>query len=310
MLTYVLIAAALFLGCVGASLVSLNLLGAALFPIPVVVYWVRGRPGRAIGLVAAAGLAALVSMGTWGAVLYYILLAAIGFPLGLGIARHWTYARTVTVAAGFAYVLVAGNLLLAWPDWVAQGGAMYDLWIAELQQQQAGTDREYASALVQNATWLKDHWPELGLGLMLWPILVETCLGLSLLSAWLRRRFGAEGVRGSFRSMRTSEWLVWAAIGVAVLGLIDYRWPGTALRVVSWNAGLALASIYWLNGFSILVYALDALRPHVLLYVPIVAVLVWFGIHPVLCFVGFFDTWSNFRKMLDGLAAARKKMSE
>jgi hypothetical protein len=307
MLNYVLITGALFLGCVGASALGLNSLGAALFPIPVVVYLARRRVNRALGLIGCAAAAALVSVGTFGATVYYALIAATGIPLGIGMVRRWSYGWTVTATVVFAYVVALGSIGFAWEQWLRESQLTYDALIAEIQHQAPQPDDVNAAALVGNVTWLKGHWAEIGLGTMLWPLLVEVCIGLSLVSVWLRRRFGVTGVRGSFRAMRASEWLIWAVIAVAALVFLDRQWPGTVLHVVSWNTAVALAAVYWLNGFSIVLYALDVLRPHALIYLPLGVVLVWFGIHPVLCCVGLFDTWADFRKMLDGVVAARRR---
>ncbi|MCX5757699.1 MAG: DUF2232 domain-containing protein, partial [Candidatus Hydrogenedentes bacterium] len=240
------------------------------------------------------------------------LITAVGFPLGIGIGRRWTYGWTVAAVAGFAYLVALGSVVNAWDAWIAQAQVVYDALLAQVRSQ-APTGQEGAELLAQNVGWLKDHWPQLGVGLLLWPIVIEACFGVSILSGWLRRRFGIEGVRGSFRTMRVSEWLVWLVILVAAVCFVAYRRPDAMLRLAGWNAAVALAGIYWFNGVSVLVYAIDALRPQGLLYLAIVVGMVWAvleGFHPALCFVGLFDTWADFRKLADRLAAARKRREE
>jgi len=307
MRNYVLITTALFMLCAGASLIGLHPLGAMVFPVPIVVYVARRYVERGIGLVACAVLAGFVSTGSAKVSLYYGLVAATGFPLGIGMARQWTYGWTIVAVAGFAYLVVVGNILNAWTDWQEQARQTYDLLANQLQYESSQSDSDNAVSMVRNIVWLKDNWTAVGIGLLLWPLLIEASVGLSLFSLWLRRRYGIEGVRGSFCTMRTSEWLVWAVILVAVLCFADYRWPGTVLRTISWNAALALAAIYWLNGLAIAFYVLDAARQHMVLYMAGILALVWFGMSPMLCFIGLFDTWSDFRKKIDLFVEARKQ---
>jgi uncharacterized protein YybS (DUF2232 family) len=308
---YVLTAAVLFLLCVAATLLNLNPVATALFPIPVAVYVARGFPNRAAGLVACAGLAALVCGGDLRAFACYVSVAVCGAPLGLGLARRWTYGWTVTAVAALLYLAVVGNILAEWRAQQAEVNALCDAWIGDLEKQAKPTGESApdnnTELLVRNMRWLKDHWPDIGLGSLLLSVLAAACIAVSALSAWFRRRFGAAGVRGSFRTMRTSEWLVWAAILAAGLCFVDSRWPELALRRVSWNAAVALAAIYWLNGLSVLVYALSVLHLHVVAYVAVFLLLISFGVHPVLCFVGLFDTWGDFRRAVDKLAAAAEK---
>lgn len=312
MRSYLLIAVALFLGGVGVASANASLVGALLFPIPVALYAALGWPALASGLVLAAGLGGWFATGVAGAGVHCGLITAVGFPLGIGIGRRWTYGWTVAAVAGFAYLVALGSVVNAWDVWLAQASAVYDALLAQVQSQ-APTGAEGAELVAQNVKWLKDHWPQLGVGLLLWPIIVESCFGVSILSGWLRRRFGIEGVRGSFRTMRVSEWLVWLAILVAILCYVAHRRPDAILRLTSWNAAVALAGIYWFNGVSVLVYAIDVLRPQGLLYLAIVVSIVWAvleGFHPALCFVGLFDTWADFRRLADRLAEIRKRLEE
>ncbi len=310
MLKYALIVGALFVGCLGASKLGLHLLGVALFPIPIAVCVVRRQWGRTLGLLVCAALAVWLGDGTIIGVVLYTLLAGVGVPLGLGIALRWTYGWTVTAVAALVYTALAGAFLLTWPDWLAQSQVAWDVLLKQLKDNPPDTGGESAAAIVTAVTWMKDHWADVGLGLWMWPALVAACVGVSAVSARLRRRWRIEGVRGSFGDMRPSEWLVWAAILAALLCFADYRWPSLGLRVVSWNSAIALAAIYWLNGFSIFVFALDMLRPHFLLVMSLVFLFVWAMPHPLLCAVGLFDTWADFRGRLRRVAAARKQREE
>jgi hypothetical protein len=306
MLRYALIVGALFLGCLGASEAGLYFLGAALFPIPIAVYLGRRNAGRAVGLLACAALAEWIGSGTVIETVFYTLLAGAGIPLGLGIALRWTYGWTVAVVAGFLYAVIAVAFISVWPEWVAQSQAAWDVLLHELRDATTDSEGESAAAMARMVVWMKEHWAAVGLGLWLWPVVIAACSGVSVVSGWLRRRWNTAGLRGSFREMRTSEWLVWTTILVALMCFADQRWPELGLRVISWNSAVALAAIYWLNGLSIFVFTLDALRTHFLLVATMVLLFVWAMPHPLLCAIGLFDTWADFRGRLHKAIAARK----
>lgn len=305
MLSYLLICAALFVGCVATSEIGLSALGMALFPIPVAVYLLRGRVDRSLGLVACAALGGFFAAGASAAPLYYGVMAAVGLPLGIGIYRRWTYGWIVTLVTGVACVLILCSILGAWPRWLAQNRAMLDALIAGWELQTEKTTDDRAALLVQNLTWIREHWPEIGLGLLFCQIVSGACIGLSATSAWIRRQYGMVGPRGRFRDMRPTEWLVWGAILLAVLWFVDNQRPGGLLRIITWNSAIGVAAIYGLNGLSILAYAFAIIRPHVIVGMAVVVLLMSFGAFPVLCFVGLFDTWGDFRRACDKLAAAR-----
>lgn len=301
MFGYVLIVVALFV----ASNVAPPL-GMFLFPIPVAVYWARNKIEFSLGLVACAGIVGYASAHTLGAALSFVLAAAIGLVLGVGIARRWSYGWTVTAVAGLAYALSALNVVAAWDEFEARGAAWCSMQIATIEDRTEGSDDDRAALQIETFSWIKNHWSEIGLGMLLWPLAIGTCIALSAVSAWLRKRNVAAGPRGPFREMRVSEWLVWAVIALAVLWFVDYRWPGSPVRLVAANGTVAISAIYWLNGLSVLAYALGVLKPQFLTSVAVVLVLVWL-LGTVLCIVGLFDTWGDFRRVLDRVVAARQR---
>lgn len=307
MMTYILIAGALFVGCVSASALGLDMLSVALYPIPVAVYVARRRVGLASGLVLCAAAAAWVSSGSPRLTLYYGFVAAIGFVLGLGILHRWTYGWTVTAAATAVGLLTLGGILTAWPQWVAYLKLMGDELVGVFEQQAREMGGERAEAMVENMRQLRDHLPEIGLGLLVWPIILEACCWLSITTAWMRKRFGNVGIRGSFREMRTTEWLVWAVIAVALLLFVEHWWPNPALRTVSVNAALGLSAIYWFNGLSVLAFVLDAFRPHFLVYAAVVFLMISSAAQPMFCIVGLFDTWWDFRQAVRRAIARRSE---
>ncbi|NIA14743.1 MAG: DUF2232 domain-containing protein [Nitrospiraceae bacterium] len=316
---YLLTAGALFLGCVLAALLGLYLIGLALFPVPVAFYMARGHTREAKGLVACAALAGvcvawvpMTGLGVWQAALSGAVVASVGLPLGYGILHRWTYGWTVTAMAVIAGALVIGGAVVTWPQWVAHWDAQYDLLLTQQLklQEEAGDSAERIRVNTEILRAVKEAWPKIGLGLTMFALLVVTCAGLSFAAGWMRRRFEIEGLRGSFKTMRTSEWLIWVVIAVALVWYVDRKWFDSSWSVVTMNAAIGLAAIYWLNGFSVLLYALSNLRPPFFVYLAIVVMLVMFRLHPVLCCVGLFDTWSDFRRIVDGVIEKRRQAAE
>ena len=151
--------------------------------------------------------------------------------------------------------------------------------------------------------WVNEHWQYVLFGLTFSGIATSVCAVVTVASRWTYRRTGLpEGV-GSFASMRPPEWLVWAVIATVGLWFADRQWPSEALRILSWNAGIGFLAIYWLNGLGILVYGIAAWKPHPLVLMALLMVMIWAGMVSMLPMLGLFDTWSNFRKRIDRLAA-------
>lgn len=311
MLTYLLIAGAIFFGSISASVFGPHAFGAVLIPIPVGVYCAQGRIWRALGLVAVAGLASLVAVESASSFLYDVLIASVGLPLGLGISRGWTYPRTVAAMVSVGFGAALSGIFFIWPDWVNSCGLLLDEYISALREQTAASQMEGAGMLLGYVEWLKAHWPELGVGMVFCSVLVKACITIGLTRNWMRHRFGVEGPAGSFSRFRPSEWLIWAVILVSLMWFYDQARPEVTSRVFVWNAAVALAGLYWLSGLSVLLYTMEAFRPHVFVFVAFIMLFmmsVW--IHPVLLAIGLFDTWGDFRGRIDRVAEARRKRRE
>ncbi len=160
---------------------------------------------------------------------------------------------------------------------------------------------ETAIALLK---WFDVHWPYLNLGGLFGGLLMASTVMLALLGGHLRRT-GGPAPKGSFAEMRPPDWLVWAVIAAAVLWFVDDKWPAEAVRMVSWNAAVALAFVYGLNGLSILMYALVVFKVNPMVGFAAILLIFWMGVHPLLCVVGLFDTWWELRARAAAAAAAR-----
>lgn len=310
MLTYLLIAGALFVVCATASSVGLTMYGAALFPIPIGMYAARGQRARALGLAAFAVPVAAVAMEPWAAMVYYLWMALAGLVLGTCIARGWTYVRAL--AAGMAIVLGAAlaEIVAMWPLWVSSCREATEAFMTTVSAQAEGANRENVLVLLRYLTWMRDHWPEIGLGLTFWTLLVHVCAALSLMQAWARRKAGTAGLRDWFGAIRLPDGLVWVAIVLALLWFLDHGRPGAVSRVLVWNGALVLMAVYWLAGLAVVAYWMRVLRPHAFVMLAAVLLMMSLWVHPMLCMVGLFDTWGDFRRVADQLAAARKKRDE
>jgi len=307
MLTYLLIAGALFVVCATASSVGLTMYGAALFPIPVGMYAARGEKGRALGLVACALPAALMALEPGAALVSYLWMALTGLVLGLAIARHWTYGRALLAGMVLVTGATLAETVAMWPEWVRVCREACDAFIANVSAQATGANQENAQALVRHVTWIRDHWPEVGLGITFWTLLVHVGVALSLIQAWARRGNGATGLRDWFGSIRLPDGLVWAVIAVALLWFVEQGRPETVNRVLMWNGALSLMAVYWLAGLSVAAYWMQVLRPHAFVMLAAVLLMMSLWVHPMLCMVGLFDTWGDFRRVADQIVAARKK---
>lgn len=302
---YVLGAAALFCFAVIASLYGPNVLAAAVYVAPVAVCTARRQLRRALVLAGCAAAAGGVTLGPEVA-LQYGVAAALGLPIGIGVARQWSYGRIVSVVVALAALVVAANILFQWEQWIEASARMIDLAAVRFEnagEQAAEKEPVWDTALLET---LKKQWPAIGLGAQFAFILIGVCLAVSLTAGWLRARFRVKGPRGTFRDMRPPEWLVWLAILAAAGCFWDHRWPVWTVRVVSWNAAIGLAAVYWLNGLSIAAYAVVNLQVHLVVGITVLVMMMYLGLStPVLCLVGLFDTWADFRRRVDALAASR-----
>lgn len=299
---YFLIAGVLFVFSSFSAGAALDPYGVFLLPVPVAVYAARRQMNAALGLVAFCGFGAMLSDRGMQAGLLYALVAAAGLPIGIGVVRRWTYGRTLAAVAAMATVAVVGGILESWQDWLGLWRAVHDTLNARYRS-------EMPPEWLESMQWWRDHWAEVGVGMQFALVLMGSLAAVWAALAILRRRYAVEGVRGSFRETRVTEWLVWAVIAVAGLWFADQRWPDLGLRIFTWNAAIGLAAIYWFNGLSVLWYGLDVLRPGLLGYLGVVLLVVSFGFNPV-CLIGLFDTWVNFRRLFDRIITERKRREQ
>lgn len=289
------------------SVMRLYPLGVAFFAVPVAVCVVRRRPVAALLLILCAAAAAAVVL-PWREVAYYTAAAGVGLALGAGVERRWPYGRIVAVVATLAFGVALADVLTSWQVWHARAFWSLD-WLAEYAEEfakrQPDSDTDFAQRVLR---WVRTHWDDVVFGLLFWPSLLGACCAVSLTGRLARRGGREAGPRGAFRNMRAPEWLVWLAIAAGVAWFADHRGSSIPLRMATWNAAIALAAVYWLNAVSVLAYAAAVLRPRPWVVAVVVLFLLYSGSHLLLCLLGLFDTWGDFRRKVDALAAWKNRL--
>jgi hypothetical protein len=306
MRAFVLIWGSIFFVTGGCAASGLHLPAMMLYPVPVALYWVSGQYRRALALVGAAGLAGLLGAVSLVVAVFYVLAAELGVLMGIALTRRWALGQSIVVVTAAIYLFTAGNLVVNWRAnrewWTINSNAR----IAEWQSAVESTPGAPETAMIEIVRWYDVNWPYLVLGMLFGLVLLGSTAVMTWLTHFLRRR-GYAVAPDRFRNVRAPEWLVWLAIMTALFWFVDRRWPNEALRIVTWNSACGLAFIYWLNGLSILVYAIGAFKIPPMISVSVLLVLFWLGLHPMLLAPGLFDTWWNFRHRFDVLAEASKK---
>jgi len=254
------------------------------------------RTAAAYGLIAAAVFGVTIVRFSIVFAAYYAIVASLGICIGFGARRGWTYGKIVTVCTVLAFSLALGAALATWEDWSQEGQRIYEQWTAMIAASADNGSDTMADTREQLAWLLRDHWTDIGLGMTFASTLIMVCLAVSGSAKRLRGRYNTAGPVGSFRDMRTPEWLVWVGIVAALLWFLDNQRPDMGLRPYVWNTAAGLAAVYWLNGVSIAFFA-AALSGTPMAYTVAFVAAVLCGAY-VVFFLGLFDTWVDFRRRL------------
>jgi hypothetical protein len=295
-------------------------LAMAVFPVPVAVLWARGRPGAAVAAVlcgafsvlagqmalamAASDPGANVMLGVGAFILAAAALAVagLGAPLGEMIRRGRSFGQCVSLLTLALFGLVVLETVLFWDATRKAWTVMINQRIAQLEQG-AGDTAPYTDLM----RWFDVQLPNLVFGVLFTGVFVVATLQVGAMFRWLRN--GAEAADspppvGKFKMMRPPDALVWLAIAAALLGLADYQWPNDVLRFVSWNTGVALAAVYWMNGVGIALCAMEAFGLRAVSAWGLLGLMMLLGLHNGLAVIGLFDTWFDQRAGALRLAAA------
>jgi uncharacterized protein YybS (DUF2232 family) len=291
----------------GLFLLAFTLVGAgmpgmamALFPLPVAVYWARGLQRQSGILLVCAGLSVLLATGSAVLAVMFMVVAGTGVLAGEMAVRQWSFGQAVALLTAVVFGFLAVSQLANWAA-VREEGIVFVL--ARL---------EGNPAAAEIGPWMEAHYDDMFFGTLFGSVLAGMTLFVAFFRRWLELKQVPAGLRGSFAAMRPPEWLVWAVIAVALLWFAEQRWSHDLLRAVTWNGAIALAVLYALNGFALVLYALQGLQASPLLaYASVFGLLVLLpNTLPMLAFTGLFDTWWNLRQKVDRLASARRAENE
>lgn len=295
------------------GLIALVVLSAAMgYPMPVMLVlpvavaylWVRKGTVYALFLTFVFGLLPLLLAGDIFLAFVFLCASLSGVGLGILMRRKVSLGRSIAFVTLCLFALNAGHAALFWSEYST-------VWKSEMKDfsnSLAEADGvEKTDPRLEVLDWLVQHLPYIAFGTLFgFTLLVSTVL----VSA-VYRKMVLEGLISPanchFSRMRVPEHLVWVAIALAGLWFLDNWRPNDAVRFVAWNGAVAMAVVYWLNGLSITVFAMQALQVRPLVVAIIFCALFMLNLQQLLAFVGLFDTWWNFRFKVRRYIEARQR---
>ncbi len=282
------------------ALVGLYPLAVLLFPVPVAAAIGVGTPFGAASLALASFTAGWMVAGAWAAMIA-LLFVAVGLVVGVGFRRRWSWGITLTAGtlAGCSVLLL--NVASRWADTRGAVTSFLDTWYRAVEQ--AVAEGAADPAREELVAWSVRNWESLLLGFLFGGVLLCTALGMSVAGWYVNRRTGAPPWRSALASVRPPDALVWLAIVLAGLWLYEQHYPAAGLRFVVWNAAVALAFVYWFNGLAVVLHGLAAFQTGAWVSAAVLLLTVYVGTGPLLAMLGFFDTWADWRRRLDKVAA-------
>lgn len=294
------IAFALGLGGYFVALVFLQQLAFILAPVPVAVNVLAQRPNRAKVYVLVAGLAGLmgVAVGLPNSLIPCIVYSVIGWPIAWAILQGMAYKSLVIRLVAFVFVTQVILSVLQWEQIALEIQKNVEFYQGQLEGPGANSLTDPQIENLKMIVWLFENWQDVFIGFSLAGALMGGCLSIGWIFRAVRRRT-AIVPKGSFADFRPHDGIVWLAIGTALMAFADSTWPNPWVQTITLNAAVGLYALYTLNGLSILLYGLDALKPNPFLAIAILMVLFMFGGVLMLSVVGLFDTWGEFRNRID-----------
>lgn len=277
---------------------GLDLLAMLLFQVPIAYCWLARREGLAAVLLLSAVAIPSLLAGSLAYGIVFGIMASFGLLLGMLARRRVTIGFTIAlVTAGVSGVLVMWSIA----DWDAVHSDFQitlQEFIKTIESDKTEGAEENIEALRNLFVWVGESLAYLYFGALISGVLlvvtamtvpIYNCIGVeeTLTTANFR-----------FITMRTPEHLVWLAIISAALWFLDSRMPNESVRLLVWNGTILLATVYWINGLSILFFAGHILNWRRIAVYAVLLVMVLFNVVFVLSIFGFFDTWIDFRNKL------------
>ena len=283
-------------------LISASPLAAMCFIVLAARHWLADERPKAWGVVGLSAAVAAISMGSLFDGVFYGATSALGCLIGAMCQRNWSYGRRLTTLVGSACSGIALTLLFTWNMYRHSVTVFMNARVAELEAQ-ANVNQLWLDVF----RWYDLNFEYIGIGSIFGSVLLMSAYLLCVIDRENIRKIGPPRRRTTgFQRMGLPDWLVWVAIVVALLWFVDHRWPNDALRVITWNAAVALTLIYWLNGLSILLYAFATMKATALVTLLVFSGMFLFGLMHLLSLVGLFDTWCDFRIRIRRLALLRR----
>lgn len=286
--------------------IGLDLPAMLLFQAPIAHYWLSRKEGMAVSMLFCATVIPVIVTGSLVYGLIFGVMASYGLLLGVLARRQVSLGKTITLLTLALFALFAAWSAADWSVFNADMQAAFRAYVETLESANTEQATEQLAVLTDAFDWIKTNLAFVYFGALLSGVMLMVT-ALCVPVYWRFRSDAAfSAANCQFRLLRTPEHLVWFGILFAGLWFLDSRWPNDVLRLVSWNGALALATVYWINGLSILFYVSNAWkwRPFVLYMLLLCMFLV--NIIFALSIVGFFDTWFDFRRKVSHIIELQK----
>ena len=271
-----------------------------LAPIPVAANTVSQQPNRAKVYMLVAGLAGIMGivLGNGLAIVPCVLYALMGYPVAWAILRGVAYRTLVMRATGFVFFTQILLVNFQRERIAADLQNLVEFYQNQLNDLGTGTLSDQQERNLNTFIWLFENWRDVYIGFSFAGAVIGVCVMVAWTYRMVRSKTDVEP-QGSFADFRPHDATVWIAIAAALLGFVHYYAPMPILQTLCLNTAAGLLALNTLNGLSILLYGLNALKPNPFLALLVVMALFVFGGVVMLSMVGLFDTWGEFKKRID-----------
>ena len=211
------------------TLMGMAIPALALFPAPVAIYWVLGSYRKSLWLIAVAALIAVfvsfaygLSPTVW---LTFGAAAALGIPMAMVITHRMQFGKAVLVVALAGSFWVIAVMLLNWEA----SRESTEIFIASSVAQIEDTANENRTSMEQATAdyfrWLNDNWEYLVFGIVFGFVFIASALIMAVITSWLRIKVPERiFMFGTLKDCRPPESMVWLAIVLALLWMVDQWW--------------------------------------------------------------------------------------
>jgi hypothetical protein len=277
---------------------GLDVFAMLLFQMPIAYFWLSRNEKAAAGMLLCAVVVPILVTGSLAYGLVFGVIASYGLLLGVLARRQVSLGVSITVVTVAVFAFLAMLSATNWEALNADLQAAFQEYAETLESDSSEDAAEQVETITEVFGWIKDHLPYLYFG----ALLSSVALLVTAMSVPVYWRYGVRmplsAANWRFMWMRTPELLVWVAIGLAGLWFLDSRWPNDAVRFVAWNGSLALATVYWINGLSILFYVAHVWKWRPAVLYMLLAAMFLLNVIFTLSIFGFFDTWTDFRRKI------------